>query len=57
MAGGRGTRFWPSSTESKPKQFLPLLTKRTMLQDTYDRFKQWLPASNIYVATSKSYVS
>lgn len=57
MAGGRGTRFWPSSTESKPKQFLPLLTKRTMLQDTYDRFKQWLPASNIYVATSKSYIS
>lgn len=56
MAGGRGTRFWPSSTESKPKQFLPLLTERTMLQDTYDRFRKWLPSSNIYVATSKIYV-
>lgn len=28
MAGGKGTRFWPLSTEEKPKQFLNLIGKR-----------------------------
>ena len=32
MAGGKGTRFWPISTENKPKQFLNLIDDKTMLQ-------------------------
>ena len=32
MAGGAGTRFWPVSTEWRPKQFLALLGERTLLQ-------------------------
>lgn len=34
MAGGNGTRLWPLSRESYPKQFLSLLGKRSLLQDT-----------------------
>lgn len=38
MAGGRGQRFWPLSTEEKPKQFLDLeKSGRTLIQSTLDR--------------------
>lgn len=34
MCGGSGTRLWPESTPTRPKQFLPLVGDRTMFQDT-----------------------
>jgi len=37
MAGGSGTRLWPMSRKFLPKQFLPLATERTMLQETVMR--------------------
>ena len=37
LAGGSGTRLWPLSRESTPKQLLPLLSERTMLQQTVER--------------------
>ena len=37
LAGGSGTRLWPLSRESYPKQFLPLMGERTMVQDTLCR--------------------
>jgi len=37
MAGGRGERFWPRSRMAKPKQFLNLIGKKTMLQLTVER--------------------
>jgi len=53
MAGGGGTRLWPLSTEERPKQFLPLLSERSLLTETYERV---LPiASDIFVATSERY--
>lgn len=56
MAGGVGTRFWPMSTTGHPKQFLDILgTGRTLIQQTYDRFKELCPAQNIYVVTSDIY--
>ena len=56
MAGGVGTRFWPMSTTAHPKQFLDILgTGRTLIQQTFDRFKELCPASNIYVVTSEIY--
>ena len=45
MAGGVGTRFWPMSTTAHPKQFLDILgTGRTLIQQTFDRFKELCPA-------------
>lgn len=56
MAGGQGTRFWPWSVKDRPKQFLPLVGKETMLQQTFNRFNKWLPSEKIFVVTSKDYV-
>ncbi len=43
MAGGRGERFWPLSSESRPKQLLPITSKRNMLQVTIDRIEDFIP--------------
>lgn len=57
MAGGIGSRFWPMSRTSYPKQFLDILnTGRTLIQSTYDRFKKFIPEENIYIVTSEEYV-
>ena len=56
MAGGIGSRFWPMSRTDMPKQFLDILNMgRTLIQSTYDRFEQFIPANNIYVVTSVQY--
>lgn len=56
MAGGIGSRFWPMSRTSFPKQFLDILnTGRTLIQSTYDRFAHFIPAENIYVVTGQQY--
>lgn len=56
MAGGVGSRFWPLSKMNKPKQFLDILgTGRTLLQMTFDRFKDVCPVENIYIVTSLNY--
>ncbi|RKP56236.1 mannose-1-phosphate guanylyltransferase [Cohnella endophytica] len=56
LAGGSGTRFWPKSVKAIPKQFLALTSERTMIQETYLRFQEWLPPKNIFVATIEQYV-
>jgi len=57
MAGGIGSRFWPMSRTSYPKQFLDILnTGRTLIQTTYDRFKKFIPEENIFIVTSEEYV-
>jgi mannose-1-phosphate guanylyltransferase len=56
MSGGIGSRFWPFSRESYPKQFLDLFdTGRSLLQETFDRFAKIIPTGNIYVVTNKQY--
>lgn len=57
MAGGIGSRFWPMSRTSYPKQFLDIMnTGRTLVQSTYDRFKKFIPEENIFIVTSEEYV-
>ena len=56
MAGGSGTRFWPVSRSSKPKQFIDIAdTGKTFLRQTYDRFLQVVPQENIIVVTAQRY--
>src|SRR5690606_18539800 len=56
MAGGIGSRFWPVSRVDYPKQFLDILnTGKTLIQATFDRFKQFIPVENIYVVTAVEY--
>lgn len=56
MAGGIGSRFWPYSRKSKPKQFLDFFgTGRTLLQQTFDRYSKIVPKENIFIATNSQY--
>ncbi|MDB5061583.1 MAG: mannose-phosphate guanylyltransferase [Mucilaginibacter sp.] len=56
MAGGIGSRFWPISRTSYPKQFIDILgTGKTLIQNTYDRFLKICPKENIFVVTNESY--
>ena len=53
MAGGVGSRFWPISRNSRPKQFLDILgIGKSFIQLTYDRFIKIVPGQNIFVVTS-----
>ncbi|HWB28073.1 MAG TPA: mannose-1-phosphate guanylyltransferase [Chitinophagaceae bacterium] len=57
MAGGIGSRFWPKSRTSFPKQFLDILnTGKTLIQWTYERYLDFIPEENIYIVTSEEYV-
>ena len=56
MAGGVGSRFWPMSTTTKPKQFIDVLgVGRSLLQLTFDRFKGICDPENVWVVTNKGY--
>lgn len=56
MAGGIGSRFWPLSKSSMPKQFLDITgTGRTLIQMTFDRFRKVCPVENFFVVTNVSY--
>ncbi|RPH33863.1 MAG: mannose-1-phosphate guanylyltransferase [Bacteroidales bacterium] len=56
MAGGIGSRFWPLSRTSKPKQFIDILgTGKTLLQQTFIRMNRICPAENIIIVTSQIY--
>lgn len=52
MAGGSGTRFWPESRHLRPKQLLPLVGERTMIQATVDRLIGLTPAEHMLVLTN-----
>lgn len=57
MAGGVGSRFWPSSRTNFPKQFLDILgTGTSLLQQTYKRFLKSFLAENIYIVTNEAYI-
>ncbi len=56
MCGGIGSRFWPFSRKTLPKQFLDFFgTGRTLFQQTFDRFKKIIPEENILVVTNAAY--
>src|SRR5471032_698990 len=52
MAGGSGERFWPLSRVAKPKHLVPLLSERTLLEETVARVERALPASQILILTN-----
>ncbi len=56
MAGGIGSRFWPASRTSMPKQFLDIAgTGKSLLRMTFERFLNLVPASQIYIVTNHEY--
>ncbi len=55
MAGGSGTRLWPLSRKSTPKQFQAFVSEKTMIEETYDRVKNLVPNDHIFVSTTAAY--
>jgi mannose-1-phosphate guanylyltransferase len=56
MAGGIGSRFWPISRTSQPKQFIDILgSGETLIQQTFKRFERVCPSENIYIVTNEIY--
>lgn len=56
MAGGIGSRFWPMSRTSQPKQFIDILgSGETLIQQTFKRFERVCPSENIYIVTNEIY--
>jgi mannose-1-phosphate guanylyltransferase len=56
LAGGVGSRFWPLSTPTRPKQLLPLVDERSLLVATLDRLAPLAPPSQTLVLTNRSLV-
>jgi mannose-1-phosphate guanylyltransferase len=56
LAGGRGERLWPL-TATLPKQFLPLLSEKTLLQETFERIRPLVSTENICISTGREWVT
>lgn len=52
LAGGVGSRFWPVSTPSRPKQLLPLVTDQPLLADTLARIAPLVPPERTLILTN-----
>lgn len=55
MAGGAGTRLWPLSRGNRPKQLLPVIHGRSLLQLSYERLRGILPPERIFVCTGAAF--
>ncbi len=55
MAGGSGTRFWPRSRQSRPKQFLVLTGKTSLLQRTYATALKIVARDHVYISTASKH--
>ncbi|MFH1088229.1 MAG: sugar phosphate nucleotidyltransferase [Patescibacteria group bacterium] len=56
-AGGGGTRLWPLSRIKKPKQFLPLLGKKSLLQSKYDEILPLLKShKDLYISVPLGFI-
>lgn len=54
LAGGVGSRFWPLSTPTRPKQLLPLVDRRPLLVAALERLEPLVPAARMLVLTNTS---
>ena len=53
LAGGSGSRFWPYSRKSKPKQLLKIFSDKSMIQMTVDRILRFSSIDKVYIVASE----
>jgi mannose-1-phosphate guanylyltransferase len=56
MAGGRGERFWPLSTSTLPKPFIPLTGPSSLIQETVARIQPLIPLENILISIGTTHL-
>ena len=57
LAGGSGTRFWPLSSPTRPKQLLPLAGSRSLVEETFERLAGFIAPARILVVTGSGLAS
>lgn len=57
IAGGKGERFWPFSRLKKPKQLLPIVSNKTMLEETIERLEGLVNINDIFISTREDLVA
>jgi len=57
MAGGVGTRFWPASRRSRPKQLLPVVGDRPLLEQTWRRIEPLVGDARVLVVTGREHAA
>ncbi len=57
LAGGSGERFWPLSTAKRPKQFLTVFGRESLLVQAYRRLAGFVAPKDVYVVTSRDLVA
>ncbi|MBU1026506.1 MAG: mannose-1-phosphate guanylyltransferase [Candidatus Margulisbacteria bacterium] len=55
LAGGKGKRLWPVSTDALPKQFLKLVDDKTLLQATFERLASFIGPANIRISVLEEF--
>ena len=56
MAGGKGERFWPLSTERRPKQLLALVGGKPLILQAVERLEGIVPPERILIVTNQALV-
>ena len=55
IAGGSGTRLWPMSTKALPKQLIPFIEGRSLLEIAMDRLKGLVPDDKVYICAGEAH--
>ncbi|MGH7805064.1 MAG: mannose-1-phosphate guanylyltransferase, partial [Candidatus Binatia bacterium] len=55
LAGGKGTRFWPASRAARPKQLLPIVSDRTMVEETATRLAPLISSDRVWAVTGRDH--
>src|SRR5262245_5692179 len=55
-AGGQGTKLWPYSRETKPKQFQPVLGDKSLLTDSIETLLTQFAAEDIFISTKQKFI-